>query len=757
MRNTLIFVFATALLASSCSSDDEIISSVGPVTGSDAEYTIEVDGNDILLSSSLSGFETCDELLDHLHTTGQAWVNAYGLSPNGFDLARSPVAMAAEGGFADDAMDGAATTGDVAESSYSETNTQEVNVDEADAIKTDGDRIYLVAAGQLNVIDTASRTVLGQIDIPTAWQSELFVQDDHVLLISSAWQESAVDDGEIGIAEDAIYEYGYGSDTVQISRYDIATDGSPTLIDSMTVQGQYLSSRSVDGVARVMVRSDPQNRISFLYPANEGSEDAALKANQEAIAESTLDQWLPSYVYTDANGTETKQALADCQTVQAPSQFAGFGVISLLNIALDGEVAAAKATEVLAAGSLVYGSTDSIYVATTNWFDPITFASDATFETIWNARRTSIHRFALSGDDAAYRASGSVPGDIRDQFSLSEYDNHLRVVTTSRDDDGTESFVRVLAETDGQLEEVGTIGNIGNGEEVQSVRMVGDVGYVVTFRQIDPFYTLDLSDPTNPQVVGELKIPGFSSYLHPIGNGKVMGVGSAADDSGRVTGAKVSLFDISDPANPQEVAVWDDPNGSTEVGWEHRSFLWWEAEQLAVVPVANYETAWAGAVVLKVNGAELVEVGRVDHIDADQPRGVTDCEVLTKEDLSADGLERFESEFQYLIDDELSVMLRCGPGDEPAITGYACNEDTWIQQEAARLGVVFDNGDYLVNCWDDSYNLTQISRSLVTGGDELWTVSFPWGYLDPSESARLQVNDLGTLERLAVVNVNTPR
>ena len=207
--------------------------------------------------------------------------------------------------------------------------------------------------------------------------------------------------------------------------------------------------------------------------------------------------------------------------------------------------------------------------------------------------------------------SGAVAGDVRDQFSFSEYDGHLRVITTTGEswDESSETFVRVLREGDGELREVGSVGDMGNGEAVQSVRMIGDVGYVVTFRQVDPFYTLDLSDPENPKVVGELKIPGFSSYLHPIGNGRVLGVGSDGTDDGFITGSKVSIFDVSDPADPQEVAIWSAPDGWTDVGWDHRSFLWWEAEQLAVVPVQIWSEGWAGAVVLKVEGNEFVNEG----------------------------------------------------------------------------------------------------------------------------------------------------
>ena len=195
---------------------------------------------------------------------------------------------------------------------------------------------------------------------------------------------------------------------------------------------------------------------------------------------------------------------------------------------------------------------------------------------------------------------------------------------------------------------------MGNGEAVQSVCFVGDVGYVVTFRQIDPFYTLDLRDPENPQVVGELKIPGFSSYLHPIGNGRVLGVGSDADLNGRVTGSKVSISTSATQPSPSRF-----PSGRplvpNDIGWEHRSFLWWEPEQLAVIPVNVWENGenWAGAVVLHVDGTSITEVGRIDHIDETEERGITECEVLTSDDFPSNGeFDEFETELEWIVAEE---------------------------------------------------------------------------------------------------------
>ena len=159
---------------------------------------------------------------------------------------------------------------------------------------------------------------------------------------------------------------------------------------------------------------------------------------------------------------------------------------------------------------------------------------------------------------------------------------------------------------------------------------------MVTFRRIDPFYTIDLSDPTDPVIRGELKIPGFSSYLHPIGDGLVLGVGSDADQEGRVTGSKVSLFDVSDLDNPVEAAVWTAPSSWNDIGWDHRAFLWWAPSSLAVIPVSVYNDSgsWSGAVALRVTDGAITEVGRIDHEDEDAQKGQTECRRLTQDDLA---------------------------------------------------------------------------------------------------------------------------
>jgi len=212
-----------------------------------------------------------------------------------------------------------------------------------------------------------------------------------------------------------------------------------------------------------------------------------------------------------------------------------------------------------------------------------------------------------------------VPGWLINQYALSEWDGHLRVATT--DESASSSAVRVLRQQDGRLIQVGEVDGLGKGERIYSVRFVGPVGYVVTFRQTDPLYTIDLSNPQRPQVVGELKINGYSAYLHPAGDGTLIGVGQDATSEGQVKGTQVSLFDVSNPAEPRRLANYHLSGASSEAEFDPHAFLYWPDDQTIVVPVQGpYQTVTAdeyvvsgGALVLRVNGTEIDEIGLLSH------------------------------------------------------------------------------------------------------------------------------------------------
>lgn len=776
---------AVGLLASACGSDDVI-----PNATPDGGGEVIIDGEEFRLTSALSGFNSCDTLLDHLRTEGAERVGPYGFN-NGWyggpwpvDVMFDEVDMAVDDMAVEDAGDSggdfdaptaspSSTTaqgvdGEAAALAegvdFSGTNVQEGGVDEADIVKTDGELIYIVANGELVIVDVASRFVVGSVQVPEGDRSELFLAGDDVLLINQGWFEGDISDGdaEADFAVDSVtslegdiaYGYGYGESRTLITR--ITIDGTtPRVVETLSAEGDYVSARAVDGVARIIVRANPQYSFPFVFPQNESGEERAEESNREALLESELADWLPGYERRDANGTVTDEGLlTPCDQVHAPTEFAGFGVLSVLTVGVDGDLDPSQTSAVLAPGEIVYASPDSVFVATTTWFDQN--AIDTAREQIVESISTSIHRFDIASDtSAAYVASGSVEGQVRDSFSFSEHDGHLRVVTTSGNnwDETSESFLRVLRQDDDELVEVGSVGDMGNGEAVQSVRFQGDVGYVVTFRQTDPFYTVDLSDPENPVVRGELKILGFSSYLHPIGDGLVLGVGSDATQDGRVTGSKVSLFDVSNLDDPTEISTWVGPDSWNDVGWDTHAFLWWAPENLAAIPVQTWENGqqWAGVVLLRVVDGTITEVGRIDHRDETAAAGVTECDTLSADDLTSDDQSDFETEIEYMLSEGYGLVLDCADGETPSASGFSCWTDDWIGEDATRAGLEVDGT--LVWCEPIGNGIPPISRSIVLPDGELWTISSPWGYLGGQGPARLQVNDLTTFERLDAVNL----
>ena len=755
----LAIAASVVILAASCSGDSPrgapgISGSAGTAapTGTsgstDSEGTVvELGPDDVVLTAGLVRFDDCDTLLDYLHTEYSARVGPWGFDRGGWfgpvpfmeeemDMASDDMAEAAAPA---QGVTTSAASAPVEGVDFSGTNVQEVGVDEADIVKTDGRRIFTLSSGRLVVVDAASRSSMGSVAVAEGWGRELFIDGDSLLLITRSTSDAPE-----------------GSETV-LQRIDVSSD-APRIVETLNVQGNYISARSVDGTARVILRYDPQWNFPFVFPQNETAEDVAETANRAAVLNSTLDDWLPHYTLGSADSS-TGSLLVPCGDVHAPPVFSGFGVTTVMSVPIGVDFNPSESTAVMAPGDTVYASTGSLYVATTRWVESDEFDDDDAWRESWRQRRTSIHRFDIAGVEAAYEASGEILGVIHNQFSLSEHNGYLRIVTTVGGPwgDESDSQVRVLS-TDGDvLTEVGSVGDIGRGEQVQSVRFVGDVGYVVTFRQIDPFYTIDLSDPANPAILGELKIPGFSSYLHPISDTMVLGVGSDADEDGRVTGAKVSLFDVSDLTAPREVAVWTAPDGWNDVGWDHRAFLWWAPEELAVIPVTVWNDTvwneWSGAVVLRVADGTITEVGRVDHeIEGEEP-GQTDCRRLTEADLPSTDMDDFSTELEYFVSDDYNAVLACEPG-EAGITGFECPADSWMDaltDEAERLDLL-RGAESISICWpSDRPNV--IVRSIVIG-DDLWTLGFQGrGFFDGQAPARLHVNDLATLERRAALEL----
>jgi uncharacterized secreted protein with C-terminal beta-propeller domain len=300
-------------------------------------------------------------------------------------------------------------------------------------------------------------------------------------------------------------------------------------------------------------------------------------------------------------------------------------MLSIVTMNLDKGLWQADADGVMTDAQTVYGSTKHLYVATQRWVAP-----DTPIARLPDAATTLISRFDVSDPDhTTYEGSGSVPGYLLNQFSMSEQGGDLRVASTTEpvwwegaQQVPSRSLVTVLRRgAGGALTRIGQVDGLGHGERIFSVRFLGDVGYVVTFRQIDPLYVVDLSKPEAPRVRGELKLLGYSAYLHPVGNGRLLGIGQDATPEGRTKGSQVTLFDVSGPENPSILAQRSlGGQSSSDVEYDSHAFLFWAPKSLAVLPLQVYGrdgTVFAGAVGLKTKGPAdgdlLKEAGRISH------------------------------------------------------------------------------------------------------------------------------------------------
>jgi Beta propeller domain len=558
----------------------------------------------------LTFFGDCPRLLAHLHSEALERVTAWGLDGGWYPYAADG-AVRAEGLDAPASTEAPASSDDFAGGgvgpTYSGTNTQEVGVDEGDIVETDGEYVYAVSYEGLRIVDVAAAEVVAEVELPGG-EHQLLLDGDRLLVVSQSWNT--------------------GDDTV-LSLYDVADAASPSLLRRSHLEGRLVGARAVDGVARLVVSSSFGQRLPFVNPAQFGlDEERSLVRNREVIEGSAVEDWLPRSFDEAGDGSFLPiETAIDCGDVGVPDEFSGLGLTWVASVDLQGTAEPVGSTGVVSSGDLVYASPTGLYVATVAW-DPVPI--DTQRQAAPTTPPTQIHAFSLeAGTDATYVASGEVPGRLLNQFSMSEYEGDLRVATTV-DDAGngeSESGVHVLRRNGGSLDVVGSLGGLGRTEQIYAVRFLGTTGYVVTFRQTDPLYVVDLSDPTAPRLGGELKIPGYSAYLHPVGEGLLLGVGQDADADGRTLGTQMSLFDVSDPANPQQVSTLP-IGGWSEAEWDHRAFLYWPEDGTVVIPVSpdlgrcpgqsdclagQLAGSAGGAVVARVVDRQLVPVGVVGH------------------------------------------------------------------------------------------------------------------------------------------------
>ena len=412
------------------------------------------------------------------------------------------------------AYSGADSTGT---SGYSDTNVREESVGEADVVKTDGSRLYVMSGNRVEIVDIASEEMeeIAAVTVdPDSYIRELYVEGSRMAVFYTQSKFTQEDGIEVRSREFACTDV-----------YDISDPSAPVKLNTFSQSGVYNTMRVKDGYAYV---------ISSFYP-------------DTASPRSDVGAYVPSV----QGGT------LEADRIFMPEQEMGseYTVITAFSLADPQEQTDSKA--VFGSAGLCYVSSENIYVTETCYDTDDTGMS-----------RTAVRKVAYHDGQLEGAAQAKVDGMLKDSFCIDESNGYLRLVTTITSDNGVMPISgdssaaepdssNALYVLDGELQVTGEIRDLAPGETVYSARFMGDTGYFVTFRQVDPLFSADLSDPASPQIIGELKIPGFSEYLHPYGEGLLLGIGMDVDEEGVTTeGVKLSMFDISDPGNVTEASVY---------------------------------------------------------------------------------------------------------------------------------------------------------------------------------------------------------
>ena len=564
------------------------------------------------LTSGLIPFKACEELLRYFQDEALERVGPYGLEGMGWGPIM-PMAMDLR------LEESVAVMGMAPGIDFSETNVQEAGIDEPDFIKTNGQIISVLQDNTLHIIDpkSSSSQPLGSLHLEgLGWGSEMFLAGERV------WVMAQTDLYSLSPLTARMIPEGNWEPHTTIVEINITDPTQPIQVASMIIEGRYVSARVVNGIARIVVSSPPSD-LPFVTPQGPSAEEIALATNKQAIVGTTIENWVPSYIYESKEGNVTQGQLVDCKQVSHPSKFSGFTSLSVLDVDLTSDMKPPAATSVLTDGETVYASPENLYISTTDYPEIVPFAEENS-QNIEEEYLTSIHQFTMkSGEKTEYKASIDVKGHLLNQFAMSEHAGNLRVATTTGApwgfDESNESVVTVIEISDEGLTEVGQVGGMGKGERIFAVRFIGNLGYVVTFRQTDPFYTLDLTDPKTPKVRGELKITGYSGYLHPVEENLILGIGQEATEEGVTTGTKAALYNVENLDDPKVVATWSPGSGRSSAEWDHHAFLWWPPERIAVLPIRDWMNDKAEAVMLKVENGDLEEFGRITHSAPDAP------------------------------------------------------------------------------------------------------------------------------------------
>ncbi len=607
-------------------------------------------------TQEIKRFSSYDELTNFIksNTESSSYYGGFGgavmTTTAGMAKIQSAVATSvSEGSSAPAAMP--SVSGGQASRDYSGTNIQVEGVDEADFVKSDGKYIYTISGNKVVIVDAYpadSAKIVSQIELSGTPQ-EIFINNDKLIVFGYGdYSYNNVAVPVIGIISPRYY-----SPKTFVNVYDVTDRTNPVLKRNVSVDGNYFDSRMIGDYAYLIV-NDPVNYGGTnpipMPVIQSGSVSKTIAASDVYY----FDYPDTSYVFTNVISINTQN---DNQELNSKTFLMGYSenlYVSTSNIyvvytkrlseydfydrILDEAVIPAvsvqeqvKISAIRDSNLTKYEEMQQISKSLQDYMSSLGPENGAqVMKTIQDnvqkvqieiskeMEKTIIHKISISNGNIEYQTNGDVPGYTLNQFSMDEYNNNFRIATTTGS--WSQNQLNNVYVLDSNLQIIGKLEDLAQGERIYSVRFLGEKGYLVTFRQMDPLFVIDLSNPTNPTVLGYLKIPGVSNYLHPYDETHVIGVGVDATEQGRVQGMKLSLFDVSDVSNPKEISKYiiGERGTYSEALNDHKAFLFSKDKNLLVIPVSltekDYQQTWQGAYVFNVDLSNgFVLKGRITH------------------------------------------------------------------------------------------------------------------------------------------------
>ncbi len=483
---------------------------------------------------------------------------------------------------ADSAKEEAATNSP----SHSDTNSQVEGVGEGDMTVTNGKYIATSKWEELSLIkvDKDSAKVIYQEKYDGSIE-EIYITEDKLITIATEYEDLRNEEGD--------YFFG-GIDNTRVRIYDITGD-KPVLKTDKKFSGYFRTARLIDDKLYLV-----SNKSFYLY------------RNMPVPVADVI-----PYVKDEMTGMKNLKEIEDIYYL--PGYVSpNFTNLACLNI----DTGASKFDSYLGNCDTVYASKNAIYLAEQSYHYEITKEAEQFLPRY--KTETNIYKFALEGENIVYKAEGKVDGEIVNQFSLDEYNGNFRIATTTGNSwDETDEQKNHLFILDKDLNEIGSVKDLAKGERIYSTRFNGDKAYMVTFKNVDPLFVIDCKDPKNPEVLGYLKIPGFSTYMHMLDENHILGFGSdTKEEKDRITraGFKISLFDVTDPKNPKEVKseVIGKEGTYSELEYNHKALMISLKKGILSFPIAvasdtPYVTKFQGSYVYNVSENDFSYKGNIEQ------------------------------------------------------------------------------------------------------------------------------------------------